>query len=93
MTAVGITYFEKPSRDKNIDDCQQTGERLQRTFLKFATVDSISDRLNNSAEIKDMLKIFQFQEDTDASLFEDFKRIITYVKFVPYIMHCVLLFE
>ena len=40
-----------------------------------------------------MLKIFQFQEDTDASLFEDFKRIITYIKFVPYIMHCVLLFE
>ena len=36
-----------------------------------------------------MLKSFQFQEDTEARLFEDFKRIITYVKFV----HCVLLFE
>ena len=40
-----------------------------------------------------MLKIFQFQEDTEASLYVDFKRIITYVKFVPCIMHCVLLFE
>ena len=40
-----------------------------------------------------MLKICQFQEDTETRLFEDFKRIITYVKFVPYIMHCVLLFE
>ena len=39
-----------------------------------------------------MLKTFQFQEDTEARLFEDFKRIITYVKFVPYIMHCVLFF-
>ena len=29
-----------------------------------------------------MLKIFQFQEDTEASLFEDLKRIIAYVKFV-----------
>ena len=46
VTAVGITYFEKPSRDKNIiDDCQQTVVKFQRTFLKFATVDSISDRL------------------------------------------------
>ena len=40
-----------------------------------------------------MLKIFQFQEDTEASLYGDFKRIITYVKFVPCIMQCVLLFE
>ena len=38
MTAVSITHSEKPNRDKNIDDCQQTG-------VKFATVDSISDRL------------------------------------------------
>ena len=45
MTAVGITYFEKPSRDKNIDDCQQIGVEFERTFFKFATVDSISDRL------------------------------------------------
>ena len=29
VTAVGITYFEKPSRDKNIDDCQQTGVKFQ----------------------------------------------------------------
>ena len=34
-----------------------------------------------------MLKIFQFQEDTGASLYGYFKRIITYVKFVPCIMH------
>ena len=38
-----------------------------------------------------MVKIFQFQEDTEASLYGDFKRIITYVKFVPCIKHCVLL--
>ena len=43
MTAVGITYFEKVSRDKNIDDCQQIGVKSERTFHKFATVDSISD--------------------------------------------------
>ena len=36
-----------------------------------------------------MFKIFQFQEDTEASLYSDF--IITHVKFVPCIMHCVLL--
>ena len=42
MAAVGITYFEKPSRDKNIDDCQQTGVKFE---IKLATVDSISDRL------------------------------------------------
>ena len=30
MTAVGITYFEKPSQDKNIDDCQQTGVNFER---------------------------------------------------------------
>ena len=83
MTAVGNTYFEKSSRDKNIDDCQQTGLKFQRTFHKFSTVNSIS-------EIKDILKIFQFQEDTEASLCGDFKRIITYVKFVPCIMRCVL---
>ena len=40
-----------------------------------------------------MLKTFQFQEDTEASLCGDFKKIITYVKFVPCVMHCVLLFE
>ena len=45
MTAVDITYFEKPSRDKNIDDCQQIDVKFERTFLKFAIVDSISDRL------------------------------------------------
>ena len=45
MAVVGITYFEKPSRDKNIDDCQETGVKFERIFLKFATVDSISDRL------------------------------------------------
>ena len=45
MAAVGITYFEKPSRDKNIDDCQQIGVKFERTFLKFATVDSLLDRL------------------------------------------------
>ena len=45
MTAVGITYFEKPSRDKNIDDCQQIGVKFERNFLKSATVDSISDKL------------------------------------------------
>ena len=39
-----------------------------------------------------MLKIFQFQEDT-ASLYGDFKRIITNAKFVLCIMHCVLIFE
>ena len=49
---------------------------------------SISDRL-----IKDMLKISQYQDDTEASLYGDFRRRITYVKFVPCIMHCVLLFE
>ena len=40
-----------------------------------------------------MLKISQFQEDAEASLYGDFKRIITYVKFVPCIMHYALLFE
>ena len=45
MTAAGITYFEKLSRDKNIDDCEQIGVKFERTFLKFATVDFISDRL------------------------------------------------
>ena len=40
-----------------------------------------------------MLKSFQFQEDTEASLYGAFKGIITYVKFVPCIMHYVLLFE
>ena len=40
-----------------------------------------------------MLKIFQFQEDTEASLYGDFKKKVTYVKFASYIMHCVLLFE
>ena len=38
-----------------------------------------------------MLKPFQFQEDTEASIYGDFKMIITYVKFVPCIMHCVML--
>ena len=50
MTAVVITYFEKLSRDKNIDDCQQTGVKFERTFIKSAT--------NNSPEIKDMLNFF-----------------------------------
>ena len=45
VTAAGITYFKNPSRDKDIDDCQQTGVKFQRTFLKFATVDSVSNRL------------------------------------------------
>ena len=45
VTAVGITYFEIPIRDKNIDDCQEIGVRFERSFLKFATIDSISDRL------------------------------------------------
>ena len=41
-----------------------------------------------------MLKAFQFQEEyPEASSYGDFKRIITYVKFVPCVMHCVLLFE
>ena len=40
-----------------------------------------------------MLKSFKFQEDTEASLYGAFKRIIAYVKFVPCIMPCVLLFE
>ena len=44
MTAVGITYFEKPSRGENIDDCQQISVKLQRSFLKFVAVDSISGR-------------------------------------------------
>ena len=74
MTAVGITYFEKPSRDKNIDDFQQIGVKFERTFLKFATVDSISDTLIiHLRSIKDMSKNFQFQEDTEASLYGDFK--------------------
>ena len=30
---------------KNIDDCQQIGVKFERTFLKFATVDSTSYRL------------------------------------------------
>ena len=45
VTAVGLIYFEKPSRDENIDDCQQIGAKFERTFLQFATADSISDRL------------------------------------------------
>ena len=85
MTAVGITYFEKPSRDKNIDDCQQTGVKFERTFLKFATVDFISDRLIIHLRIKDMLKIFNFRRIL--------KQVYMGVKFVPCIMHCVLLFE
>ena len=40
-----------------------------------------------------MLTFFQFQEDTEASLYGDFERIITYVNFIPCIMHCVLPFE
>ena len=35
-------------------------------FLKFATVDLISD--NNSPEMKDVLKNFQFQEDTETRM-------------------------
>ena len=37
-----------------------------------------------------MLKSFQFQEDNEASLFGDLKRIITYVKFLPCFMFFVL---
>ena len=42
MTAVGITYFEKPSRDKNIekpsrdkniDNCQQISVKFERTAV------------------------------------------------------------
>ena len=40
-----------------------------------------------------MLKNFQFQEDTEASLYGDLKRIIACVKFVPCIMHRILLFK
>ena len=88
MTAVGITYFEKPRRDKNVDNCQQSG-------VKFGKKPSLNLPLilyqtDNSPEIKDMLKNFQFQEDTEASLYGNFKRIINYVKFVPCVMHCVL---
>ena len=49
MTAVGITHFEKPSRDKNIDDCQQIGVKYDKTFLRFGTVDSISNRLTRNS--------------------------------------------
>ena len=35
VTAVGITYFKKPSRDKDIDDCQQTGAKFQRPSLNL----------------------------------------------------------
>ena len=41
MTAVGITYFEKPSRDKNIDDCQKTGVQFQRIFLRIAEAPNV----------------------------------------------------
>ena len=92
MAAVGVTYFEKPCRDKNIDDYQQLGVKFERIFLKFATVDSISDRLKIHLR-QDMLNFFSISEDTEASLYRDFKRIITHVKFVPCIVHCVLLFE
>ena len=40
-----------------------------------------------------MLKIFQLQEDTEASLYGDSKRLITYVKFIPCIMHGALFFN
>ena len=43
MKAVGVAYFAKPSRDKNIDYCQEIGVKFERTFLKFTTVDSISE--------------------------------------------------
>ena len=33
VTTVGITYFEIPSRDENIKNCQQIGVKLERTFL------------------------------------------------------------
>ena len=38
-----------------------------------------------------MLNIFQFQENTEASLYGDFKRIITNAKFVPCICTVFLL--
>ena len=61
MTAVGITYFEKPSRDKNIDDCQQIGVKFERIFLKFATVDSILDRPVIHLRQKISYKFFNFR--------------------------------
>ena len=38
-------YFEKPSRVENTDSYLQIGVKFERIFLKFATVDPISDRL------------------------------------------------
>ena len=35
-----------------------------------------------------MLKIFQFQEDNEASLYGDFKRIISYVRDGPLFFYC-----
>ena len=46
MTAPGITYFEKASREENIDNCQQIGVKLERTFTEFVIVNSVSGRLS-----------------------------------------------
>ena len=32
MEGVGITYFEKPNRDENIDDCQQNWCEIRKNF-------------------------------------------------------------
>ena len=92
MTAVGITYIEKPSRDKNIDDYQQIGVKFERTCLKIRYCDSISDRLIIHLRYKrNVKKIFNFRRILRQVYMAIFKRIISYVKFVPCIMHCVLL--
>ena len=70
MTAVDITYFEKPSQDENLDNCQQIAVKLKRTFLEFVTVDSISGRLFTWD--KRYVGSFHFQEDTEASLYGDY---------------------
>ena len=59
MTTIGITYFEKPSRDENIDDCQQIGVKLERTFLKFATVDGV-EKDNHLRKVCSLFHVFLF---------------------------------
>ena len=59
MEAVGITYFEKPSRDEDIDDCQKVCVKFERPSLNLLLLIQII--INNSPEIKDMLKIFSFR--------------------------------
>ena len=46
MTPVGITCYEKPSRDKNIDDCQQIGVKFERIVYCTAALTSLSDKLS-----------------------------------------------